>query len=474
MSDYIKINFDVTSAGPKAVEWDKAMVVGDGSPSTLSESKVYDLTSDNWSTQLGSDGFAEGDQLYDSVSLFFSAIQTPQRVFAYAYISGSATNYLDTPLKYVEDNLFETPIKPPRNFVGNEKVKFYCKNLTGYTENYADGSVGIGFTPETDQNGNWTGRITFPNGLSGTCGIITTLDSAYKITADFSIGTEGGIGEAIEEYSISMISVALENNKTLKNYSYNLFGSQVQDMLKMTSTIAGKNCMFFYALPGNANPDDTISGTSLTWKELKNLLGARRDIAVIKVMPSASNHDMATGYMAMTSITRPHQQLTFAEPHMGIQQQENAINRSKWRDGQIASTWKNRRLSGNPFLITYGFTFGSGDVDRIEGARCQFIIAETLTNNIWGLLARRETLMSYKGMQKLKAVITATFKTLQDQKIVDGLRKIYIPIEEDLLKNTEAGKIARQQHLCPAVEIDYEWFTSLEKIYITKVSNVAT
>lgn len=479
MSEYLKIIFGTQSAVAKAVEYDRCMIIGNGDPSTLDESKVYELAPDDWNTQLADDGFEQGDQLYDSVSTFFSATPSPNRCWAYAHISGAQVCYEDVSLVYVDGNTWEIPIKPPRGWKsGTERVRFYCCGDdigTGYTWNYANGSQGVEFTPETDDGGNWTGRVSFPNGLSGaSCGIVKPLTYDCKVTADFCIGSEGDIGEAIETYQINMCSLALENEADLKNYSDNLFGSQLQDMMKMRSIIAGKNCIWFYSLPGDADPDDTIQGTSNTWSELKNLLGARRDIAVIKAKPSATNDDQATAYMAMTVISHPHTQMTFAESYAGLEDQEKKINRSKWKDAQIACYMKRTELSGDPFLVTYGFTFGSGDAARIDGTRCLYIIAQTLINNLWALLARRTTLMSYDGMQDIRAVIEATFETLIQKKIVDGLVDIRIPIEEDLLNNTPAGILARQQYTVPAIEIDYEWYPGVEHIYITQVDNIST
>jgi hypothetical protein len=483
MTDYLSITFGSTTAVPKAVEYDRCMIVGDGSPSTLDESTVYELDPSDWQTQLQDDGFAQGDQLYDSVSLFFSASPSPARAWAYAYISGAEQCYTDIPLEYVAGNVWEIPTKPPRRWNNNiERVRFYCCGDdigTGFTWNYANGSQGIGFTPETDGAGNWTGRVTFTDGLSGaSCGIVKPLTTDCKLTADYCIGSEGDIGEALKDYQINMVSLALVNSATLKNYSDNLFGSQLQDIMKMISVIAGKNCIWFYALPGDASPEEIIAGTSgataTPWVNLRQMIGARQDVAVIKAKPSAFNHDMATGYMAMTVISHPHQQMTFAEAHMGIQEQEPKINRTLWKDGAIASFMQRTELAGNPMFITFGFTFGSGDVSRIEGTRCRYIVAQTLTNNLWGLLAQRTTLMSYEGMQAIKARIKATFDILIQQKIVDGLEDVRIPIENDLLNNTAAGILARQQQRVPAVEIDYLWYTSVEHIMITQVDNVAT
>lgn len=477
MDDYISIVFGTQSAVPKAIEYDRCLIIGKGLPSTLSESKLYELAPDDWSTQLTDDGFALGDQLYDSVSLFFSPSPSPKRVWAYAHISGASVCYEDVPLIYVDGNTWETPTRPPSDFMaGTERVNFFCcDGGTGSTFNYADGSQGVSFTPETDAAGNWTGRITFENGLSGAeCGIVKPLTVDCRIEVDYCIGTEGDIGEVIAENQINMCVLALENTATLKNYSYNLFGNQLQDMMVMRSIISGKNCIWFYALPGDANPDEIIAGTTSQWSGIKNLLGARRDIAVIKVKPSATNDDMASGYMSMTVISPPHMQLTFAEVIMGYEKQETKINRGKFGRGQIACGMKRTELSGDPLLITYGFTLGSGDTSRIDGTRCLYIISQTLINNIWGLLAKRTTLMSVDGIQDLENTIEGTFKQLTDSKICDGLVEIRIPIKEDLRNNTAAGKLARAQQRVPAVEIDYLWYPGLEHISITQVDNVAT
>ena len=288
------------------------------------------------------------------------------------------------------------------------------------------------------------------------------------------MGTRGSVSEVIEEYGINLVSLALENTSALKNYTDSIFGSQLNDIMTMRTAIAGKKCIWFYALPGDADPDDTIEDTTNTWAEFKSLVGSREDIAVLKAIPSTLNDDMASGYMAMTVISPPHQQMTFAEPHFGILEQEGKISRSKWKDGQIACIMQRTNLAGDPYLITYGFTFGSGDTSKIEGTRCQYIIAQTLINNLWGLLVKRETLVSVEGCDKVEAVIRGTFKGLKDKRIVDGLKSVYIPIKADLQKNTAAGILARQQQEVPVAEIEYLWYTSLEKITITRAANVAT
>lgn len=479
MGEYLTIYFGISTAGPKAVEWDKAMVVGDGS-GALGSSKVYELTPDDWATQLTDDGFTSSDTLYKSIAVFFSASPAPQRLWAYAHVSGATTDYDDVPLEYISGNTWEIPIKPPSGFgpggTGIEQVKFYhCgANIVGTEQiNTANGDTGIGFTIEVDGAGNWTGQLTFDDGLSGINGIIKPLTSDCKITVDFSAGTETGLSEALTDYNINMVSMALDNTSVIEQYTDNIFGSQLDDMMTMLNSIAGKNIMFYYALPGGAQPETTIDGTGNKWKELKSLMGAREDVVAFKAIPSALEHDPATGYMAMTSISHPHKQMTFAEPHFGIQEKEPAINRGKWKLGQIACIMKRTELSGDPYLVTYGFTFGSGDAARINGVRCRYILAQTLINNLWALLAKRDTLMSVEGIQKIKDQIEATFNILISQRIIDGLVSINIPIESDLKGNTPAGRIARAQRTVPTVEIEYLWYTSVEKIIITRAENVA-
>ncbi|MEE9438992.1 MAG: hypothetical protein V3V14_08340 [Saprospiraceae bacterium] len=481
MVNYITINFGTTSAAPKAVEWDKAMIIGDGSPSSLTDSKLYALTTEDWSSQLVEDGFSLTDQFYESVAIFFAASPTPQNLFGYAHLSGAVITYADVPMDYVSGDVWEIPIKPPAGFqAGQEQVKFWCCGEdigTGTsTINAANGSLGVAFNVEKDPADNWTGRLGFPNGLSGeTCGIVKPLTSDCKITVSFTAGSQANISSVLSEYNINMVSMALENDATLKNYTDTIFGvSQLDDMMIIRNMIAGKSVEWFYALPGDAEPEDVITDTSTYWKDLKNLLGAREDISAIKAKPSATNDDMASGLMGMVSATHPHKQVGFAEPHMGILEPEPLVNQGKWADGQISTIMKRTELAGNPLLLTFGFTFGSGDASKIEGVRCRYIMAQTLRNQLWGLLAERDTLMSYEGCQAIKARIRGAFKILTDQRIIDKLVTVYIPIEEDLRKNTEAGRIARQQQTVPAVEIEYEWYTSLEKIIITRAENIAT
>lgn len=476
MGEYLTIYFGTSSAAPKAIEFDKALIVADGS-SALSQTKVYELSSDDWDSTLLNDGFGQDDRIYKSVATFFSASPTPDRVFVYAHVSGDVETYNDVPLSYVSGTTWEVPQKPIAGFAGDEQVKFYgCgQNVADSgVVNKADGSEGVGFIVDKGADGKWTGYLSFPSGLSGWNGVVDPLSNDCKITVDFTAGTQSTLGSTISEYNINMVALALDNSDSINNYTDNIFGSQLDDMMTIKNAIAGKNCMWFYALPGNASPEDIIAGTTSKWKELKSVIGAIEAFAPIKIIPGNTNDDMAVGYMAMTAISHPHKPLGFAEPHMAVKQAEPAINRAKWKDARIACIMKRTELAGDPFLVTYGFTFGSGDFDRIEGVRCRYIIAQSLINNLWALLAKRNTLMSYEGMQKIKATIRATFNTLISQGIVDGLKSVSIPIEEDLAKNTTAGQIARQKHEVPSVEIEYLWYTSVERIIITRAENVAT
>jgi hypothetical protein len=474
MEDYLTIYFGSSTAGAKAVEYDNAMVVGNGD-GVLAESKTYELSSDNWQSQLEADGFSSSDTLYNSVSTYFKAVPTPQRLFAFAYVSGEEVEHTEVPLKYVGGNTWEIPIKPPIGFgpggTGIEQVEFYQDDTPQI--NTADGGTGIGFTVETGPDGNWTGQLTFDDGLSGINSVVNPLTTDSYITVDFTANNSTDLSTAVEENNIKLISLALENSETITQYSDNIFGSQLEDITTILNATSGKNVKFFYALPGNANPETLINGTSSKWKELKSLIGSNPHFCPVKLFPSSLGDDMASGYMAMTVISHPHQQMTFAEIYMGLAKAEPPVNAGKWARANIACAMQRTELQGDPYLITYGFTFGSGVNERIEGIRCRDILAETLYNNLWALLAKRDTLTSYDGVQKVKSQIRGTFKNLIDQKIVDGLVSIRASIEDDFLNNTDAGKLARSQRLIPGVEIEYLLYNSVEHIIITRAENVA-
>ena len=481
MGEFITIIFGTAAPAPGAVPFDNSLIIGDGS-AHLAESKMYALTSTLWQSVLEADGFSSSDQLYNSVADFFSASPTPQDCFAYAYVTGSEIEHLDVPLVKVTGTVWETIIKPPEGFgpggTGVEQVKFYeCEGGTGYEINKADGSVGLAFTVVKDGLGNWTGELEFGNGLTGQSGITLEDDlfATCKITVDFTAGTKGGIGQAIAEYKINMCCLALENDETKKNHSDNVFGTgQVDDLMTMLNAISGKNCIFFYALPGDANPEDSITGATNLWGELRSLVGQREDFVGFKTKPSSLNDDMAAGFMGMTSATHPHITMCFAPPHMGIKEQEPIINQIKWKDAKINYIRKAVELSGEPYQVLRGFTFGTDvNSERINAVRCKYIIVQTLRNGLYSLLSSRTVRLSYNGMQRVKAQIEAIFATLKDQGIVDGLVYVKIPVEQDFLANNAAGKLARQKREIPAIEIGYLWETSLEELNITALVNEA-
>jgi len=477
MSRFITVIFGSAGAAARAIEWDNSLIVGDGSE-VLSETTVYLLTADTWQTALISAGFSDSDQLYKSVSIFFSASPIPEQVYVIAYVEGSTTEYNDIPLTKIDDETWEIPNKPPEGWKDDiKRVRFYCcEGSDEYTWNYQDGSTGIGFTELTDAEGNWTGQLEFPDGLTGEeCGIVTNLTTNCKITVDFEIeeGKEK-IGETITTYNISLISLALPNDEDAKNFSSNVFGvDQINDMMTMRNVIAGKNAIWFYSLPGDANPEDLILGSAIKWGSLKSLLGASERYAVIKAKPSVDD-DMACGYMGGVVATHPHTTMHYWRPHMAIKQEEPTINQIKFEDGQISPIMKNTHLSGSPYMITKGFTFGTDvNSDRVNAVRCKYIIVQSIVNDLEALISTRTVLMSYQGMQKVKNVIKGTFKALIDAQIVDGLEYVRIPIETDLKNNTEAGQTARQQRRISAIEIGYIWNTSLEEIVITALINEA-
>lgn len=478
MGEFITIIFGTASPAAGAVEYDRSLIVGDGS-AHLAESKLYLLTSTLWDSVLEADGFSSSDQLYASVADFFAASPTPESLYVYAYVSGASIDYSGIPLSKITDTIWEVPIKPPEGWgpggTGLERVKFYgCPASDSYEYNYSDGATGLAFTVVKDGLGNWTGELEFPNGLTGTGGIVAEADLSAncKITVDFTVGSKGGIGTVISENKINMVSLALTNSPSLKNYATNVFGtSQLDDLMTMINAISGKNCIMFYALPGDANPEDTISGASNTWGELRNLVGQRQDFVALKAKPSV-NDDMAAGFMGMTSATHPHDTMCFSAPHMGIQEQEPPINQGKWKDGSINYIRKAIELDVQPFQILRGFTFGTDvNSNRVNAVRCKFIIVQTLRNGLYALLSSRTVRLGYNGMQTVKARIQAIFATMADQGIVDGLAYVNIPVEDDFLANNEAARIARQNREIPAIEIGYYWETSLEELTITALVN---
>lgn len=479
MARGIRIYFGTGTPAPKAVEYDRFMLIvnGSGAPAT-DQNTVVEITS---AEDLVDYNFSSDDQAYKSAALFFGADPSPDRLFVYLYNDEGSTSYTDISLEKVTDTIWETPLKPP-TFTGDEQVEFYgCPAGDDGTINKADASQGLGFTVYEDEEGNWTGQLRFLSGLSGSDGIVEEddLGSNCKITADFSIGSEGGIGEAVEQFNINGIAIALENSLNKTNYDSEsdiYFGDdQVDMLLKIRNAIAGKECMFFFALPGNAQPETTIDDATGTvyWYELSNIMGAIEYFAPLKARPSEDD-DMAAGYMGMAASTHPHVMLGWAQPHMGIYEEEPKINVSKWDDGQIASIMKKRNLSGEPFLITSGFTFGSGDFSRINGTRCKYIIAQSLRNGMEALLAERDTYCSVSGCERVEERIEGIFNYLVRQGIIDEFVSVNIPLKEDFKNNTEAAQLASQQYSLPGVEVEYRWNTSVEFISITSVDNIAT
>lgn len=489
MGKYVTIYFGTGTPTAKAVEYDNAMLVVDGDESDdITESKVIEITE---AEALVDEGFATSTRAYKSAATFFAASPTPSKLFVYVYVSEGGVDYEDYRLEKVTDTKWETPLKPPTGFApsgsGDEKVYFYgCDEETEYTTNYADGSVGIPFTVYEDEQSNWTGQLRFPSGLSGSEGITTeaNLTADCKITCDFTIGSIGGIGEAIDDYNINMIALAMDNSATKEQYESDdspLSQSQVNVIMDIKNAIAGKECIFFFALPGNADPTTTIDGTTSTkWHQLRNsLVGAREDVVAFKFKPTAGidegeTDDMAAGYMGMTIASHPHTTMTFAQPHMGIEEPEPKINVNKWDDGKIGSIFQNRNLSGDPYLVSYGYTFGSGDANRINMVRCRYILSQSLRNALHALLATREELVNLAGCDAVEAAIRGVFSNLISQGIVDGLENIEIPLREELRDNTAAAQQAVANNRIPAVHISYQLFKSIEEITIASMDNTAT
>jgi len=479
VGEYLTIIWDAETPAAAAVPWDNCLLVVKGSDASLSQSTVYAVTADNWSSVLGAAGFTSSTRAYKSTSRFFSASPTPGgTLYVLALVSGSVDIYQNTPMLKVTDYIYETPIKPPLGFypAGQEEVRYYpSAEATGYFINTAGGATGVAFTVETDGLSNWTGRLNFLNGLSGN-EIDNPPRSGSKITVSFKIGNVmSKLSEVIDDYNINMMAAAYDNTPSKDNYSAgdSHFGSQAEDLMRFTNTIAGKNVLFFWATPGDADRGETASGMSVNWENIKNFIGQREDVSVMDIKPSSSNHDMAAGLMGMTAGTHPHKTMSFAVPHMGIQEEMPLVDRSYFNDGQVITVMKRRELSGEPYLITHGFTLGTGYSSRINYVRCKYIISQNLVNGLWELLASREVDMSYKGMQLVRNKIAGIFKTLQDQGIHDGLAYIKIPVEDDLKNNTTAGQSARATRTIPSIEIGFYWYSSLEKIIITGIRNEA-
>ncbi len=483
MGEFITILFGASAAAPTAVEYDKSMIVGDGS-AQLASSKLYAVTNEDWQTQLEDDGFSDSEQIYKSVADFFAATPTPESLFVYAYVSGADADYTDITLNKIDDTTWEIPSKPPEGWgpgaTGLARVRFYHPTSTGFQWNYQDGSTGLGFTVGVDSQSNWNGELTFPNGLSGQSGAFvpeTNLGTTSKISVDFTIDpNKGGVGEKIAEYDINMVSLALENNTALKDYATNVFGtSQVNDLDTMMSAIAGKQCIFIYASPGDADPDDAISGGGgVTWGSLKSIVGQREDFSFIKAKPSVTQDDMASGLLGICSATHPHTGIGFARPHMAIVEQEPLLNQGKWREAQTNYIIQKRFLAGSPFMIVRGFTFGTDvNSDRINAVRCKYIILRTLRNGLWSLLASQTVRMSYKGIVKVEEQIKGIFTGLAKDDIIDSFAYVRIPLKFDFLAKNAASVLAAQRSEISGIRIGYYWNRSLEEITVTALINEA-
>lgn len=480
MGEFITIIMETSAAAPAAVEYDRSMIVGDGS-AHLSSSKLYALTSTTWQTSLEDDGFSNSDQLYKSVADFFAASPTPENLYAYAYVAGSSVEWEDVPLTPVDNTIWEIPSKPPEGFgpggTGLQRVRFYHPTSTGYQWNYAAGGTGLAFTVMKDSQGNWNGQLKFPNGLTGTSGaIVKPVEIDDKITVDFTIGSKGGIGDQISEYGINMVSLALPNTDSLKNYSSNIFGtSQVDDLDTMMSAIAGKQCIFIYAMPGDSDPQDVISGGGgVKWGSLKSIVGQREDFVNLKSKPSTTEDDMASGLMGMCSATHPHDTLAFARPHMAIKEPEHIINAAKWKDAQTNYIIQKNFLEGKPFMIVRGFTFGTDvNSDRINAVRCKYIILQTLRNGLWSLLSSRKVRMNYKGMVTIEEHIKGIFAQLVADDIVDKFVYVRNPLKSHFLANDATAKAANAAKRVSGIRIGYEWNHSLEEIEISALINEA-
>jgi len=387
----------------------------------------------------------------------------------------------DVPLTPVDDTIWEIPSKPPVGFgpggTGLERVKFYHPTSTGYQYNYSNGATGLAFTVKTDASGNWTGQLEFPNGLTGQSGaIVKPVESDDKITVDFTMDSKGGVGEQIAEYGINMVSLALANTDAIKNYSTNVFGtSQVDDLNTMMSAIAGKQCIFIYAMPGDADPDDEITGGGgVKWGSLKSIVGQREDFVNFKAKPSVTNDDMASGLMGICSATHPHTGIGFARPHMAIKEREPIISQAKWRDAQTNYIIQRNELEGKPFMIVRGFTFGTDvNSDRINAVRCKYIILQTLRNGLWSLLSSQTVRMSYKGMVKIEEKIKSIFAQLVADDIVDKFVYVRIPLKANFLANDDVAKAANAAKRVSGIKIGYEWNHSLEEITISALINEA-
>ena len=477
MGEYITIIWDAETPAAAAVPWDNTMLVVHGSEGSLSETTVYAVTNDSWSTVLANAGFSQSSQAYKSTSNFFAASPTPGgSLYVLALVSGSVDIYSNVRMQKVTDNIYETPIKPPLGFYGGEEVRYYPDaELTGYWVNAADGSQGVGFTIEVDNLNNWTGRLNFGDGLSGII-IDNPPESVGKITCSFRIGNAAAdLSEQIEKYNINLLAVAYENSRTTENYTGDntYFGDQSIDLSRFINAIAGKNTQLFWASPGGAVVGESGIGFGVNWESLRSFVGQREDFTNYLSEPSASNHDMGAGLMGMVAGTHPHTTMSFAVPHMGIQKESSMIDRSYLSDGQIISNMENRKLAGDPIQLSYGFTFGTGYSSRINYVRCKYIISQSLINGIWELLSSRTVRMSYAGMQLMRNKITGIFKTLREQGIHDGLAYVKIPIEDDLKNNTAAGTAARLSRTIPSIEIGFYWWSSLERIIITGIRNEA-
>lgn len=372
-----------------------------------------------------------------------------------------------------------------------------------------DGSTRVvqnaaGYTLETDDGGNYTGKFTFgatfPRNASGVLEDVDETEGDY-VEVIFSTGSLTTAMRYLKDTDVQFAALAYDHafmtGSAANGGIYN--GTSFLDDMKVLHTYCrqctavGMYRQAIISLPASKKPQDVTSnyggGAGETFAQLRtNEFGSSENAIVASFIQDTDNgepyHADFDGAAVMAGLIRKRavrSNITGVQNSTAITPYINPSLMQAFKDARIATIVSISHLVNTTFL-NYGYTLSTDSVRKwINFNRCEWQTKHMVQASLLQLLLEDPPpRYNMQGISRIKAKIRASMEIARMNGWHDGLISITIPIEEYLSiapsqRNTTQQNIinaASATGIVDNIGIRFSWGGNVEGIFVTGFTEV--
>jgi hypothetical protein len=450
MVSFVEIAYGVELSYPPARSINAGSIIGFSS--VVPATNPFRVTSISSLTEAG---IPTTSQLYKACVDFLAATAgTSAYAWAYA-VNGAGTSYNDVSLLgqiNTSNTTFYSPYYPLLSISGIEinydNSGWYGQQIytTGVTSNAIDGKVlftaGTGFIYSGVLEGLLSGFF-LQQGRDGIRAdvIVPAISEGFNALLNpdydfniFTFGYDQSLGTPLDPNQASAFKYASGQCYSTSGW----FGDLLlgKNMATMFNS-AGKQCIFYTALPDSVREYSTITGyaggttySGSKFSDLPSLVGTTPYLAIFPAKQNSLGADPAEIAMGLTFKSTPRTSLMYAElPANSSQTVYPSDNETyAWRTAKMNPFIEIVRNGLKTWHIGGNNTFGSGREKDINFVRCRGLVKNMLMDNLQTLLLTRALKYDLKGIDAIIATIQATKQDAFNKGYIDGIGTTTVPI----------------------------------------------